>query len=151
MADKAVHLAQAKHNEQLAGKLLEDPPFQDWAITAAFYSAVHYIEGFLFDRPEQHTETSIPVRDDGEFAHTAHVWREKLVERRLGRAAHKAFRTLHVASEQARYLSLHAAHGSAPRWLTSPASQFFDQVSARKIVLESLKALKYNAFGSRQP
>lgn len=151
MADKYVHLAQAKHNEALATKLLSEPPYHDWAITAAFYAAVHYVETWLFDRREQHTETSIPVRDDGEFAHTAHVWREKLVER-LGPDAHKAFRKLRANSEQARYLSLRAgASGSQPRWLPSPASMFFSAVDAGKMVTSCLNDLRWGLFGPNSP
>ncbi len=44
MTDYSVHLFQAQHNEQLASKLAVEPPFHDWGIPAAFYSAIHYVE-----------------------------------------------------------------------------------------------------------
>jgi len=42
--DYRVHLSQAKHNEEVALKLVNEPPYHDWGITAGFYSAIHYFE-----------------------------------------------------------------------------------------------------------
>lgn len=85
MANYRVHLSQAKHNEDVARKLVNEPPNHDWGITAAFYSAIHYLECWLFNRKEKHTETSIPVGEDGKFKYTPHAWREKIVERNLSK------------------------------------------------------------------
>lgn len=42
------HLAQAKHNDEFANRLIEgDEDVYDWAITATFYSALHYLEAWL--------------------------------------------------------------------------------------------------------
>jgi hypothetical protein len=83
MADYDIHLSQAKHNEEVAKKLVKEPPCHDWGITAAFYAAIHYFECWLFNRAEKHTETSIPVGEDRKFLYTPHAWREKLVETNL--------------------------------------------------------------------
>ncbi len=92
MADYTVHLSQAEHNEEVANRLVKEPPYHDWGITAAFYSAIHYLECWLFNRPEEHTETGIPVNPDGKLLYTAHAWREKIIEEKLNKDAFKSFR-----------------------------------------------------------
>lgn len=139
MADYSVHLSQAQHNEQLASKLADEPPFHDWGIPAAFYSAIHYVECWLFNnrrsRLEKHTETSIFVGEEGRFELDPHAWREKLVDRNLSRRAFLSFRNLRNASETARYLSLYGVEPSRwPKWLDIPASQHFESDAARKLV-----------------
>lgn len=51
MASKTVHQTQAKHNELIAKKLVVGD-YYDWACTAAFYSALHYIEAKFNDIQE---------------------------------------------------------------------------------------------------
>lgn len=51
MASKTTHKAQALHNELLAKKLVGGD-YYDWACTAAFYSALHYVEAKFNDIPE---------------------------------------------------------------------------------------------------
>ena len=42
------HLDQARRNERLADRLINDSPpaYLDWAVTTAFYAAVHYVKYF---------------------------------------------------------------------------------------------------------
>lgn len=50
---------QAKHNEELWELLLKNGKFSDWVITAAFYSALHYVEHEVFlliDRTKYHED-----------------------------------------------------------------------------------------------
>jgi hypothetical protein len=51
VASRADHLAQARRNRDFAGQLLKDYPNDStalqWAVTAAFYCAVHCIEAHL--------------------------------------------------------------------------------------------------------
>jgi hypothetical protein len=142
MADYRVHLSQAKHNEEVALKLVKELPYHDWGITAAFYSAIHYLECWIFNRKEKHTETSIPVGEDGKFLYTPHAWREKIVERNLSKEAFKGFRKLRDASETARYLSLYRVHpGMTPGWIDMPASDYFRPEDARSLVEKSLRTL----------
>jgi hypothetical protein len=48
MASKAQHLKQAQHNEAfLATFDLAKSPYLDWAVTAAFYSALHYVRALM--------------------------------------------------------------------------------------------------------
>ena len=143
MADYRVHLSQAKHNEEVASKLVNEPPYHDWGITAGFYSAIHYFECWLFNREEKHTETSIPIGEDGKFLYTPHAWREKIIEKSLSKEAFKSFRKLRDASETARYLSLYrASPGVQPAWIDKPASEYFSQDDAKSLVEKSLKIFK---------
>ncbi|MEW6409670.1 MAG: hypothetical protein AB1488_06100 [Nitrospirota bacterium] len=144
MADYIVHLSQAEHNKEVANKLVKEPPYHDWGITAAFYSAIHYLECWLFNRPEKHTETSIPVDHDGRFLYTPHAWREKIIENELSRDAFKSFRKLRDASETARYLSLYRIRaGRIPQWLDKPAPDYFRPEDAGNMVRKDLVIFKH--------
>ncbi|MBL0049678.1 MAG: hypothetical protein IPP32_16470 [Bacteroidetes bacterium] len=44
--------AHAIHNEELCEFLLQSKKFNDWVVTAAFYSALHYVHNELFPRKE---------------------------------------------------------------------------------------------------
>lgn len=143
MADYRVHISQAKHNEEVASKLVNEVPYHDWGITAAFYSAIHYFESWLYSRPEKHTETSIPVGSDGKFQHTPHAWREKLVCKNLSKNAFKSFRRLRDASETSRYLSFYrTGQGGMPQWLDKPASEYFKPEDAKELVENDLILLR---------
>lgn len=143
MADYNVHLSQAKHNEEVANKLVNEPPYHDWGITAGFYAAIHYLECWLFDKKEKHTETSIPVDPDGKLLYTAHAWREQIIQKRLSKDAFKSFRKLRDASETARYLSLYRiGAGRSPNWLDKPASDYFKPEDAKTLVEKDLNTFK---------
>lgn len=105
MADYVIHVLQAEHNEKTAKKLAFNPPCHDWGITAAFYSAIHYFESWLFHTKHKHTETSILIDNEGKLKYTPHAWREKIVTDEFTRRGFKAFRKLREASGIARYLS----------------------------------------------
>lgn len=47
-------LPHAKHNEEACKHLKDNGKFNDWVITTAFYSAIHYIEHELF--PNQYAD-----------------------------------------------------------------------------------------------
>src|SRR5437016_1157812 len=56
-AETQAHLSRAEGNRQVAQLLLNlaqptgpQPPLLQWAAVAAFYSAVHYVNGFLWER-----------------------------------------------------------------------------------------------------
>lgn len=141
MADRQVHLSQAEHNKELAKKLINDPPYHDWGITASFYSAIHYFECWLYDKDEKHTETSIPVGRDGKFKMSPHAWRENLIGRFLSEEAFKKFRKLRDASETARYLTLcRIGSEKDSQWLDGLASEYFPPEEAKKLVERDLEA-----------
>jgi len=139
MADDVTHLSQAKHNEDLANKLVSKKPFHDWGITAAFYASIHYFEYYLFKTQKKHTETDIPSNRNGENRCTPHAWREKLAFKMLSRPAFISFRDLKDASETARYLSLCR---DPAMWTDSPASEHFKLQDAKDLVEKDLLEVK---------
>jgi len=143
MADRDIHLLQAMHNEEVANMLIEKNPYHDWGITAAFYALIHYFEYWLFNQPEEHTETSIPVDKNGKLRYTPHAWREKLIEKKLSKDAFKSFRKLRDASETARYLSLARIQpGVSMKWIPKPAPQYFNPNDAKNLVEKALETFK---------
>lgn len=54
------HLSQARHNESVALFLLQHD-YPDWAVTAFFYAALHYVEAVLAGE-NRHSENH-PARD----------------------------------------------------------------------------------------
>jgi len=137
MAEFTVHIQQADHNRAVSSHLLQQDSFHDWAVTAAFYSAIHYFEAWLFDRSERHTEENVPSNKDGELQYTVHGWRERLVHKSLPKEAFKAYRQLKEASETARYLSLPKAITGA-KWTSSGAWIFIPLPQARTLAEHDL-------------
>jgi len=47
-----MRLRHGEHNEELCAHLMGDVPgrFNDWAVTAAFYACIHFVEHALFPR-----------------------------------------------------------------------------------------------------
>lgn len=145
MADYFTHLSQAKHNEELAKKLSNEPPYHDWGITVAFYSAIHYFECFLLDKAETHSETSVEKNDDGTDKTSIHGWRLKLITYYLDKKAFVYFNDLKVASETARYLinkSIYTTSKDRLPWLTKEASEFYNPEDAKKMLTVNLSSLK---------
>lgn len=63
MALLADHIRQANHNQECAKFMLGDTTMRDWAITAAFYSAIHFVEaGFTTIAAIEHSETTPHAR-----------------------------------------------------------------------------------------
>ncbi|MBP8972983.1 MAG: hypothetical protein KBH93_03840 [Anaerolineae bacterium] len=121
MADLISHIEQARHNEECANFLLENAPeFRDWAITAAFYAAVHLVEAcFTSRRDIGHTETARDRAQDEE----KHRYRARKV-RELARGAYDSYKDLYEASSNVRYL-------------TKPI-EYYDQEAAQKFVRKHL-------------
>lgn len=67
MPSRDEHLWQARHNDALIAHLQQEPdnPYQDWCVTAAFYSAVHLVEAYLATRQRHsadHAERDFVIR-----------------------------------------------------------------------------------------
>jgi len=129
MAEFRVHITQAKYNEGLAEHLL-DNSYHDWAITVCFYAAIHYFEARLFleysENPRKHTDTSIPVDQNGNQENTPHRWRSDLVRRVCPKSAYKSFINLKQISEWSRYLiQTSGSTGSCSNFLPEPAHLYF--------------------------
>lgn len=142
MAVFSVHISQAKHNERVGNHLAGSPEMYDWGITAAFYSAIHYLEAKFFSLPRiLHTETNIPRSPDGELEYTAHAWRQQLIRLHLPRDVYRAFRKLRESSETVRYLS----YGQVGQGLPAakvPSMQYFGQKDAQNMLHKDLQCLK---------
>jgi len=101
MAAKGAHVRQAEHNETFYSQLLTTE-FLDWAVTAIFYSALHYVDGYLatkninpkFAHPPTH-EVRTPLV--GRESNLRHIWPQ--------------YRRLKDKSEAARYRIKHFTQG----------------------------------------
>jgi len=132
VADLISHIEQAKHNEKCAVFLIDTAPkYRDWAITAAFYAAVHLVEAcFTTQKAIGHTE-SAPDRGNQE----KHSYRIKKI-RHLAPDAYKSYKRLFDASYNVRYLNNSGSHG-----LTS-AAQYYSEATVRKLVKEHLSVVR---------
>jgi hypothetical protein len=74
VGDRAAHLEQAESNWHFADTLLaqvrvqHNQAFIDWAVTAAFYSTLHYVEAVLADHqlhPRHHWERTAQLSEVG--------------------------------------------------------------------------------------
>lgn len=132
MADLISHINQANHNENCANFLIDTAPqFRDWAITAAFYAAVHLAEAcFTTQRDIGHTE-SAPDRGDVE----KHTYRREKV-RLLARGAYGSYKRLFDASFAVRYLE---RSGSG---IHTSAAQYYNVPAVRKLVKEHLPVVR---------
>lgn len=92
------HFEQARWNLAVAQQLLRDhggePPYVQWAVTAAFYCGVHCIQGYLIDRgrdPKTHLRRADEIADPANHipadVDRAYEWLKQLSEKaryRLG-------------------------------------------------------------------
>lgn len=92
------HIYQYKHNQACARHLLEHTPFLDWAVIAAFYSALHIVDAGL-------SNLNITFNQGSGNQTSWHAWRVNTAQRTFGNACYRAYRELKIASERARYLS----------------------------------------------
>ncbi len=90
MPDEGKHKIKAERNEQFAESLdLTDPVRETWAVVAAFYSALHYVEEFFLKHGTpcgNHTDRNLQFKGD----------------RRI-RNAYVSYEYLYVLSREARY------------------------------------------------
>ena len=129
MADLVDHVAQAKHNFACASKFLTDTPCRDWAITAAFYAAVHFAEAGFTATDVGHSETGRPQNEE------PHAYRERQVLSKFGDACYKSYRKLRVASYNVRYLA---------NWSARPGMSlgYYTQADAIRLVTVELPAIR---------
>jgi len=99
VADLLDHVAQAKHNLDCAAKFVQDTQCRDWVITAAFYSAVHFVEAGFTATSIGHSDTKRPQDEE------PHAYRERLVREKYGDTCYKSYRKLRIASYNVRYLA----------------------------------------------
>lgn len=100
MADFIDHLMQARHNLSCAAKFLNDSQCRDWAITAAFYSALHFVEAGFTTTDIIHSDLKRPEYEN------AHTFRSRMVKDKFGKECWLSYRKLFDASYNVRYLAL---------------------------------------------
>ena len=100
MADFIDHVGQAKHNLSCAKKFLDDNRCRDWAITAAFYSALHFVEAGFTITNIIHTDLNRPQNE------SPHTFRMREIKNEFGKKCWFSYRKLFDASYNVRYLAL---------------------------------------------
>ena len=121
------HLNQAKHNIACAEEFLDNCDCYDWAVTAAFYAALHFVEAGFTCTPVGHTETHRPSRKQ------PHTHRLEMVKDHFGTPCWKHFRKLYNASLQVRYLDVSKA---------GIATDFLKITDARRFVTGNLAEVR---------
>jgi len=142
MPSYQAHLYQAQHNEQLLSELVANLSYKDWVVTVAFYTAMHYVEAHFFNDPNIiHSDTSIPIDNQGKWLHTPHVWRMELLRNNYPQDVWKSFRSLYNESRIARYLL--SQSGKA---VTTDAQTHWTDAEAKDFVNIDLNTIK-NSLG----
>lgn len=96
--------AHAKHNEEVYTHLKDNTEFTDWVITTAFYTAVHYVESFLFPYQDYDGSTLDTIHEyhNGNSFSSKHESRDQLVKEQMS-PIHGAYKRLQNLSKTARY------------------------------------------------
>lgn len=130
MADLLAHVEQSKHNKRIANALLKDPICRDWAVTAAFYSALHRAQaGFVF--------LSEKLPEDQTGGGNVHTRRQNMVRRCFGNTCFLKYRLLRETSNNVRYIP--GYNGS-----TNPPSHcYVDHATAQVMLDQDLQTI-YN-------
>ena len=133
MADLVAHIQQARHNEDCASFLLaNNQGARDWAITAAFYSAVHLVEAcFSTVGTIGHSDHAQDTRGGED----PHEYRQRKVLE-LASSCYNSYRKLRLASYHVRYLPASAPGGSLF------ALHYYDIKAARYLVETDLPSIR---------
>lgn len=101
MGDKSAHINQAHHNERFIQFLgIDTPLYRDWVISAIYYTAVNYIEAFIYEKiPGQHSDQVARTRQ----LSSPHQAREKIISDNFPSTIKRHYKTLKNASENVRY------------------------------------------------
>lgn len=129
MPDWTQHSSQAEHNADCAKAMLKDPRFLDWAVIAAFYAALHFVEvgrQFIAD------DSLNGLPDDDE---SLHIQRQNFVEKHVGHDCYVSYRKLRIASENARYLNSIGTH-------PGPMNLVFRKPNVEKLINEDLEFVR---------
>ena len=128
MPDCISHLNQAKHNQACAQHLLQRSTWRDWAITAAFYAAVHFTQAAFLAENEP-----MPIRvDDGESQHAIQL---KHVRKLFGDNSYRYYDKLSKASDRVRYLRRYNGADDIP------SISYYTPEDARRFVTQDLENL----------
>lgn len=128
------YINQAKHNKACASELAQTGRYKDWAVTATFYSAIHYVEAGLEWMRRSHPNKNCPA------GVSIHDVREAIVKS-MFRNCYYQYRDLRIASQNARYLQDNVA-GSASSYFTQAAVNEFITVNLQQVQNEVERVAK---------
>jgi len=92
------HLKRAEHHKDASDHMLG--PFNDWAVVALFYSAMHYVHSSLADEPDLTKDERNPRKHSG--VEVGNRGTNQLV-RAMYPEIHVQYRSLYEASWRTRY------------------------------------------------
>lgn len=105
MATREAHIDQAKHNRNFAKQLLQvAPEFRDWAVIAAFYAAVHYVEACFYE---------VPAIKHSDHRANPHNFRKVELAKCSSKELYLHYNLLFEAAHKARYLQSAMTRSSA--------------------------------------
>lgn len=130
MADFIDHVNQAKHNLSCARKLVGDNQCRDWAITAAFYSALHFVEAGFTITNIVHTDLNRPRNE------SAHTYRMREIKNEFVKKCWFSYRKLFSASYYVRYLALWNSQ-------TGEALSYYSQDDVNSFVENELGVIRH--------
>jgi hypothetical protein len=104
MPSRSWHWAKAQHNKAVADHLHGETEFDDWAVTALFYSALHAAHSVIADEPklakdERHPRKHSSPGRDGDGGRGTN----QLVREFFPGPIHRQYRDLYEASRRTRY------------------------------------------------
>jgi len=124
------HLTQAKHNQDCANRFLMISTDRDWAITAAFYAALHFTLAGLICKKIY----SIPIGDE----RSLHAAQSKKIKEIFGSICYKDYQKLFFASDKVRYIRDYSGISSNQ----IPSLNYFSQSDVNTFVKCSLPNIK---------
>lgn len=128
MADFLAHLNQAKYNRKFAIDLAKIGTRRDWAITVAFYAALHFVEAGLIGK-NQISTTDRSIDDDISI----HEKRVRSLLNSYGEDIYRPYRKLMTASRRVRYLDNNHNNLDDP-----PAASYYSPDQIEKFVNKDL-------------
>lgn len=98
MGHRDWHVARAKHNKRAADSFLDE--YADWACTALFYSAYHYVQSALADEADLHKDERHPRKHTG-FEHDSRGMNQLVAA--VYPSINRSYKSLYDLSRRTRY------------------------------------------------
>jgi len=95
------HVARAEYHKDVAEHLRRETEFEDWALVALYYSALHLVDSVLADDPDLPKDERNPRKHSG--VKPGQRGRNQLVGKLFPFAPRKAYRSLEDLSRRTRY------------------------------------------------
>lgn len=95
------HVKRAEHDKRVAEHLRNETEFEDWALIALYYSALHLVDSVLADDPTLPKDERNPRKHSG--SQPGQRGRNNLVGALFPAGPRKAYRSLEDLSRRTRY------------------------------------------------